>query len=141
MLFLGRHDYSMDERGRIPMPPRYREALMHGIVLTEGTPDRCLRAYPMDEFEKTAANYMSSPITTAEGRLLRRNFFSAAHDTELDRQGRVLIPANLRTFAGLTGQVVISGAAEAIEIWDAAAYATKLAEEEAAYRQTLGAGE
>ena len=97
MLFLGRHDYSMDERGRIPMPPRYREALMHGIVLTEGTPDRCLRAYPMDEFEKTAANYMSSPITTSEGRLLRRNFFSAAHDTELDRQGRVLIPANLRS--------------------------------------------
>src|SRR6476620_9508059 len=88
MLFLGRHDYSMDERGRIPMPPRYREALMHGIVLTEGTPDRCLRAYPMDEFEKTAANYMSSPISTSEGRLLRRKFFSAAHDTELDRQGR-----------------------------------------------------
>ena len=114
---------------------------MHGIVLTEGTPDRCLRAYPMDEFEKTAANYMSSPITTVEGRLLRRNFFSAAHDTELDRQGRVLIPANLRAFAGLSGQVIISGAAEAIEIWDAAAYAAKLAEEETAYRQTLGSDE
>jgi MraZ protein len=131
----------MDERGRVPMPPRYREALMHGIVLTEGTPDRCLRAYPTGEFEKTAANYMSSPITTNEGRLLRRNFFSAAHDTELDRQGRVLIPAGLRQFAGLTDKVVISGAAEAIEIWDAAAYAAKLAEEEATYRQTLGAGE
>ena len=114
---------------------------MHGIVLTQGTPDRCLRAYPAAEFEKTAANYMSSPITTSEGRLLRRNFFSAAHDTELDRLGRVLIPQTLRQFAALTGQVVVSGAAEAIEIWDAAAYAAKLAEEEAAYRKTLGADE
>jgi MraZ protein len=114
---------------------------MHGIVLTEGTPDRCLRAYPTAEFEKTAANYMASPVTTSEGRLLRRNFFSAAHDTELDRQGRVLIPATLRAFAGLTGPVIISGAAEAIEIWDAAAYAAKLAEEEATYRQALGADE
>ena len=114
---------------------------MHGIVLTQGTPDRCLRAYPSAEFEKTATNYMSSPVTTAEGRLLRRNYFSAAFDAELDRQGRVLIPASLRQFAGLASQVVVSGAAEAIEIWDAAAYAAKLAEEEAAYRQTLGSDE
>ena len=141
MLFLGRHDYSMDERGRVPMPPRYREALMHGLVLTEGTPDRCLRAYPTAEFERAAANFTASPITTNEGRLLRRNFFSAAHDTELDRQGRVLIPATLRQFAGLTGQVVVSGAGEAIELWDAATYAAQLAEEERIYRQTLGAGE
>ena len=112
---------------------------MQGIVLTQGTPDRCLRAYPAAEFERTATNYMSSPITTAEGRLLRRNFFSAAYDAELDRQGRVLIPQQLRQFAGLTNQVVVSGAAEAIEIWDAPAYAAKLAEEEAAFRQTLGA--
>src|SRR5918999_2640210 len=103
MLFLGRHDYSMDERGRVPMPPRFRGALMQGLILTQGAPDACVRVYPADGFEEQAALYMNEPVTTRTGRVLRRAFFSGAYQAELDAQGRVLIPPPLREFAGLQG--------------------------------------
>jgi MraZ protein len=138
MLFLGKHDYSMDERGRVPMPPRFREALMQGIILTQGAPDRCIRAYPSDGFESQAALYLSDPVTTRTGRVSRRAFFSGAYTAELDRQGRVLIPPVLRQWAGLEGQVVVVGTGEGIEIWNSADFATVLQAEEAEFRQTLG---
>ena len=137
MLFLGKHDYSMDERGRVPMPPRYRDALMQGIILTQGTPDRCVRAYPLDSFEKQADLYMVEPVTTRNGRVMRRQFFSAAYPAEMDRQGRVLIPPQLRGFAGLDGQVVVVGIGEGIEIWDSEEFEAALSEEEGEYRQSL----
>jgi MraZ protein len=138
MLFLGRHDYSMDERGRVPMPPRFREALMHGIILTQGAPDRCIRAYAADSFEQQAAQYLSDPVTTRTGRVMRRAFFSGSYQAELDRQGRVLIPPLLRQWAGLDGQVVVVGTGEALEIWNTADFEAALAAEEADFRQTLG---
>jgi len=137
MLFLGKHDYSMDERGRVPMPPKFREALMQGIILTQGTPDACVRAYPVDVFEEQAALYMSDPVTTRSGRVTRRAFFSGAYQAELDRQGRVLVPPILRQFANLEGQVVVVGTGEGIEIWNAADFEAALANEEPAYRQSL----
>ena len=138
MLFLGKHDYSMDERGRIPMPPRYREALMQGIILTQGTPDTCIRAYPLDAFEEQAALYTENPVTTRAGRLTRRAFFSGAYQAELDKQGRVLIPPVLRDFANLQSQVVIVGIGEGMEIWNVDDFATALAGEEDEFRQALG---
>ncbi len=143
MLFLGKHDYSMDERGRIPMPPRYREALMQGLILTQATPDRCIRAYPQDVFEQQAALYMENPVTTRAGRVSRRAFFSGAFPAELDKQGRVLIPAPLREWANLDGQsqgasVVIVGTGEGIEIWNSEDFEAALAEEEDEFRQALG---
>jgi MraZ protein len=138
MLFLGRHDYSMDERGRVPMPPRFREALMQGIILTQGAPDHCLRAYPANGFETQAAEYTNEPITSRVGRVLRRGFFSGAYHAELDRQGRVLVPPVLRQWAGLEGQVVVVGTGEGIEIWNAGEFEAALSQEEAEFRQTLG---
>jgi MraZ protein len=138
MLFLGKHEYAMDDRGRVPIPPRFREALMHGIILTQGTPDACIRAYPLDEFEKTAAIYMTEPITTSAGRIMRRNFFSGAYQSEVDRQGRVLIPPVLRQWAGLDSQVVVVGTGEGVEIWSAPAFEAALLQEAGEYRQTLG---
>lgn len=137
MLFLGKHDYSMDERGRIPMPPRYREALMQGIILTQGTPDRCIRAYPLDAFEQQAALYTESPVTTRAGRIARRAFFSGAYQAELDRQGRVLIPSVLREYAGLDGLVTIVGIGEGMEIWNLDDFAAALAAEEEEFRQAM----
>jgi MraZ protein len=138
MLFLGRHDYSMDSRGRVPMPPRFREALMQGIILTQGAPDRCVRAYPVNGFEEQAAHYMREPITSPTGRVMRRAFFSGAYQSELDGQGRVLVPPVLRQWANLEGQVVVVGTGEGIEIWSAADFDAALSGEESEFRQTLG---
>ena len=88
MLFLGKHDYSMDERGRVPMPPRFREALMQGIILTQGTPDRCIRAYPQDAFEEQAALYMSFAGDDAR-RPRRRAAASSATPSRLSWTSRV----------------------------------------------------
>ncbi len=137
MLFLGRHEYAMDERGRLPMPPRYRDALMQGMILTQGTPDHCIRAYPSSNFDEQAALYMNEPVTTRNGRVMRRAFFSGAYPAELDRQGRVLIPPVLRGYANLATDVVVVGTGEAIEIWNAADFASALTAEESAYLQSL----
>lgn len=138
MLFLGKHEYSMDERGRVPMPPRFREALMRGVILTQGAPDQCVRAYPADGFDEQASLYTSQPVTTRAGRVMRRAFFSGAYQAELDRQGRVLIPPILRQWANLDGQVMVVGTGEGIEIWNKADFEAALAAEEAVFRQTLG---
>jgi MraZ protein len=137
MLFLGKHDYAMDERGRVPMPPRFREALMQGIILTQGMPDRCIRAYPSSGFEQQAALYMNEPVTTRPGRVMRRAFFSGAYQAELDKQGRVLIPPVLREYANLESQVVIVGTGEGIEIWNVGDFEAALAAESNAYLQSL----
>ena len=137
MLFLGKHEYSMDERGRVPMPPRFRDVLMNGIILTQGTPDRCLRAYPLDGFEQQASLYMNDPVTTRGGRVMRRAFFSGAYHAELDRQGRVLIPPVLRDWAGLANHVVVVGTGEGIEIWNEPEFDAALEQEEPEFRQSL----
>jgi len=111
---------------------------MHGLILTQGAPDRCVRAYPTGGFESQAAEYLSQSITTRTGRVLRRGFFSGAYDSEMDRQGRVLIPPVLRQWAGLDGQVVVVGTGEGIEIWSASEFDAVLEREEAEFRQTLG---
>ena len=128
---------AMDERGRVPMPPRFREAFVTGIVLTEGTPDRCVRAYPQSGFEEQAAQYMAEPVTHRTGRVMRREFFSRAYPSELDRQGRVLVPGQLRSFAALEGQVTLLGSGEWIEIWSPDDLRKALAEEEDEYRRKL----
>jgi MraZ protein len=138
MLFLGRYDYSMDDRGRVPLPPRFREPLLRGVILVQGNPDRCVRAFPSDDFERQAALYMNEPLTTRTGRVMRRSFFSAAYPAELDGQGRVLIPPQLRRWAGLESQVVVAGVGEAIEIWASADFDAALEAEDNEFRQTLG---
>lgn len=110
---------------------------MQGIILTQGTPDRCIRAYPVDAFEEQAALYTESPITTRTGRVSRRAFFSGAYQSELDKQGRVLIPPALRDYAGLQGQLVVVGTGEGMEIWNIDDFATALAGEEGEFLHAL----
>jgi len=117
MLFLGTFDYAMDERGRVPLPPRYRDAFRDGIVLSQGSPDRCLRAFTQAAFDAQASAYTAQSPMHRRGRDLRRSFFATTHQLELDRQNRFLIPAPLRDFAALSSKVLVIGAGEWLEIW------------------------
>lgn len=121
----------MDERGRIPIPPRFRDAFLQGVILTQGTPDRCVRIYPLAGFEETAASYLSSPETTRLGRLRARTLFSSAFQAELDRQGRILVPPQLRRWAQLDGEVVVAGTGRWFEIWPQADFEEVKRREEA----------
>ena len=110
---------------------------MAGIILTQGTPDRCVRAYPLDAFDEQAALYRERPVTTRGGRIARRAFFSGAYNAELDKQGRVLIPPVLREWANLEGQVAVVGTGEGLEIWNLDDFVTALAGEEGEFLQAL----
>lgn len=114
--FLGRYDYAMDERGRVPLPPRYRDAFLKGAVLNQG-PDPCLRLFTPESFEQQAELYTRELATERKGREMRQSFFANCFSVELDRQGRILIPQPLRTYASLDASVLVSGAGEWLEIW------------------------
>jgi len=115
--FRGEYVYRMDGRGRLPLPPRFRGAFAGGAVLTQGSPDPCLRLYPQETYDQQASLYMSEPPTRRKGRMIRRAFFGRSFEVELDGQGRILVPGRLRQHAGLDGDVVVVGAAECLEIW------------------------
>lgn len=117
MLFLGTFDYAMDERGRVPIPPRYRDAFRDGMVLSQGSPDVCVRIYTRAAFESQASTLTAESPLHRKGREARRAFFARTHETELDRQHRILVPGWLREYAGLSGKVLLIGAGECLEIW------------------------
>lgn len=107
----------MDERGRVPVPPRYRESFLKGAVLNQG-PDACLRLFTEESFQQQAELYTSEPANQRDARVNRHSFFANSFSVEPDKQGRILIPAKARDHAGLDGAVVVSGAGEWLEIWN-----------------------
>ena len=126
MYFLGTFDYAMDERGRVPLPPRYRDAFRDGIVLSQGSPDRCLRLFTPAAFERQATEFTAESPMRRKGRDLRRVLFSRTLEAELDKQNRVLIPGGLREYAGLSGKVLVVGAGDWLEVWAPDAYAAEM---------------
>ena len=136
MHFLGTSEYAMDERGRVPLPPKYRDAFREGIVLSQGSPDPCLRVYTMSSFEAQARDWTAVSAMRRKGRDLRK-LFSRSFDTELDNQNRILIPGALRAYAGLQGKVLVNGCGEYLEIWDPDVYAQEMQRVDADLEATL----
>lgn len=124
-MFLGTHFPKLDEKGRLILPAKFREELAQGLVLTKGQ-DRCLVLWPRSEFEAYATALRASAQANAKVRALTRVFFSSAFDDSMDRQGRLTIPPVLREYAGLDRDLAVVGADNRIELWDAAAWATYL---------------
>ncbi len=118
-MFLGQYAFTLDEKGRMTVPARFRDELTGGLVLTRGL-DRCLAVYPLVMWAEIAQKVNALPITHPQGRALRRIFFADAMDATPDRQGRILIPDRLREYAdiGPSGEAVIVGLDRFIEIWN-----------------------
>ncbi|MBA4494256.1 division/cell wall cluster transcriptional repressor MraZ [Paenactinomyces guangxiensis] len=115
-MFMGEYRHSIDEKGRIIVPAKFREGLGHAFVITRGL-DSCLFAYPRSEWTQLEQKLKALPFTKADARKFTRFFFSGACEVELDKQGRILLPANLRDFAKLEKDCVIIGVSTRIEIW------------------------
>ena len=137
MYFLGTFDYAMDERGRVPLPPRYRDAFRNGIVLSQGSPDRCLRIYTQEAFGAQAAQTLAQPSLRRSGRDLRKSLFSRSYDAELDKQNRILIPGQMREYAGLSGKVLVIGVGDWLEVWSPDAYEAEMTRVDAELETTL----
>jgi MraZ protein len=120
-MFLGEYTHSLDEKGRVVMPSRFRAELATGCVLTKGQ-ERCLYVFPQDRWEEEANAVLRLPRTDRRARNYSRSFFASASDQSLDRAGRCQIPEPLRAYAGLTKDVTVVGVADRIEIWDSATW-------------------
>jgi len=138
-MFLGRYAHSLDAKGRLAVPARFRDALAEGVVLTRGI-DRCLALYPMATWLPLAERVSALPITDPDARNFRRMVFAEAIDVDLDAQGRVLVPPELRRYAGLEREALVVGVNTAIEIWSPerwAAVESVMEEDGAAIAQRL----
>jgi len=133
-VFLGTHAPRLDDKGRLILPAKFREQLEAGVVVTRGQ-DRCLYLFPAAEFERLAEQLRQAPVTSKQARDYLRVFLSGASDEVPDRQGRITIPANLRTYAGLSRDCAVIGAGQRVEIWDAVAWDSYLAQQEQAFAE------
>ena len=116
-MFLGRFEHSVDNKGRVAVPARFRDRLSGELVLTRGN-DRCLYLFTQEEFAPLASKLEALPAGDADARNLRRAIFSSAEPVELDKQGRIVIADHLRHYAAITGDVTIVGVGNHVEIWD-----------------------
>ena len=131
-MFLGTHTPRLDDKGRLFLPAKYRDELAGGVVITKGQgQERCLYVFPKEEFARIAEAVRSQPDTTQAIRDRSRVFFASASDELPDRQGRIIVPGSLRAYAGLEHDCVVVGANTRLEIWDAAAWETYQAAQEA----------
>ncbi len=131
-MFLGTHNPRLDDKGRLILPAKFREQLEDGVVVTRGQ-ERCLYVFPVAEFTRIAGQLRQAPVTSKQARDYLRVFLSGASDELLDRQGRITVPAVLRTYAGLERECAVIGAGDRVEIWDATAWETYLADQESAF--------
>ena len=125
-MFLGRYEHTIDSKGRLAIPARYRAALERGLVITRGI-DRCLTIYPLAAWETLAEKVNALPLADPNARALRRLFFAEASDALLDSQGRIVVPVGLRAYAGLDEQATVVGMNTAIEVWSPARWAEQSA--------------
>ena len=115
-MFMGEYNHTIDTKGRLIVPSKFRETLGDEFVITKGL-DGCLFAYDNEEWNSFESKLKSLPITNKNARQFVRFFLAGAMNAEVDKQGRILIPASLREFADLQKEVVLIGVASKIEIW------------------------
>ena len=122
-MFRGISSLSIDPKGRLAMPAKYREAMLENaagqVVITVDHTDKCLLVYPLDEWLKVEKILMSLPNINRRVRNMQRLILGHAAELELDAQGRLLLPAPLREYAGLDKKAVLVGQANKLELWDA----------------------
>ncbi|MEW6574380.1 MAG: division/cell wall cluster transcriptional repressor MraZ [Bacillota bacterium] len=115
-MFIGEYAHVLDAKGRVFVPAGFREGLGDRFILTKGL-DRCLFGFTLQEWGKLEEKLHRLPFARAEARAFTRVFFSGAAAVDVDKQGRILVPANLREYAGLAKDVVILGVSSRVEFW------------------------
>lgn len=115
-MFIGEYSYSIDEKGRLSVPVKFRSKLSDGCVVTRGL-DHCLWLYPIPEWEKMAEELSKLPITQKDARSFARLMLAGAMDLRLDKAGRINLPSYLKNYSEIKSKVVITGMYNRLEIW------------------------
>jgi len=121
-MFLGDHQHTLDAKGRVSLPAKFRAEMTGRIVVAKGLDD-CLYVYPAEEYHRFIADLLTGSDFDPRKRQLRRFFTTGAVETELDSAGRVSLPANLREYAHLVKDIAVTGNGSRIELWDAGRWA------------------
>ncbi|MFH1002667.1 MAG: division/cell wall cluster transcriptional repressor MraZ [Chloroflexota bacterium] len=116
-MFFGEFEYKIDEKGRVPLPPKFRNELKSGVVLTPGV-EQCVTIYPLSGWKKLAESLTTGAMSPSKRRQLNRAVFATAFSTSVDAQGRIALPSPLREYAGIVDEVVVTGANTYLEIWN-----------------------
>ncbi|MCM3386657.1 division/cell wall cluster transcriptional repressor MraZ [Ureibacillus chungkukjangi] len=133
-MFMGEYQHSVDAKGRLIVPSKFREDLGNTFVITRGL-DNCLFGYPMDEWRKLEEKLKELPMTKKDARAFARFFFSGATEVEIDKQGRINIPSTLATYAKLEKECVVLGVSSKIEIWAKEAWESYFNEAEESFNE------
>lgn len=120
-MFIGEYQHSVDEKGRLAVPTKFRSALTKGAVVTRGL-DRCLFVYPLATWKELASKLAGLPISQSKSRAFARLMLAGAMDVKPDKQGRISLPEYLRDYANMDKKVVVAGLYDRLEIWDEAAW-------------------
>jgi MraZ protein len=132
-MFFGEYPYKVDEKGRVPLPPKFRQQMKEGVILARGT-EKCITAYPLAEWKRLADSLAARAVTPANLRRLNRAIFGSASSASFDGQGRILLPLPLRSYAEIGDTVIVVGVNNRIELWSEELWKAEkaLAEEHAA---------
>ncbi len=140
-MLIGSFEHMLDAKGRVFIPAKWRETLGDTLIVTlgllESQREACLSGMSVEEWERFSAKLAALPVTDASGQAIRRRLYSMAAACEIDKQGRILIPAQLRDLAGLTKDATLIGVGERIEIWNAETLAAYSARTEESYSEAL----
>jgi MraZ protein len=115
-MFMGEYNHTVDAKGRMIVPSKFREQLGNEFVVTKGL-DGCLFVYSHEEWQRIEESLREKPLTSKDARKFMRFFFAGAANCEVDKQGRILLPGNLREYAGIEKDVVSVGVFSRVEIW------------------------
>ena len=116
-LFLGEYDHVLDDRGRITLPRKIRQELSgETVVLSRGF-DKCIFGFDRESWEREAQKHLEGNLIDPKSREIRRYLFAAAENAEIDRLGRILLPAQLKDYASIQKEVVVVGAGDHFEVW------------------------
>lgn len=116
-MFFGGYQYKVDEKGRVPLPPKFRRQMRDGVILTKGI-EKCIDVYPLNEWNRLADTLAAKVVTPANLRRLNRAIFGSAFSVSFDGQGRITLPVPLRTYADIGDTVMVVGANARVELWN-----------------------
>lgn len=116
-MFFGEFEYTVDDKGRLTIPAKFKDELATGVVVTRGL-DGCLWAFTKEGWQEWAKKIADMPMGNEDARRFKRFMFSSASESIPDRNGRVIIPQKLREYAGIESGVIVTGAMDKIEIWN-----------------------
>ena len=141
-MFLGTYEHTLDAKGRLVMPRKFRDLLDAGCVITKRQ-EHCLAVYTPEAWQQEYERVNNLPNTNRKARMYRRSLFAGANDVTLDKQGRIPVPENLRVWAGMEKEVTVVGSGDVIELWPTSVWNAEEAEADEFFsgvEETFGLG-